>query len=253
MNAVDRRAQILQFVNARKEVGFSEIRDLLPDVSEMTIRRDLEQLNRDNKIVRVLGGAKSVEYLMNAAEAAYMKRSGENAEKKAVIARKALQLIESDSTIFLGSGTTTTQLAKIIPNGNYFIVTTGMNCAIELSMLEDVSLMMLGGVVNKNSYSVYGSLPVQMLDDMSFSVAFLGVSGFVAGKGFCTSVAEDFVMRQKIMEHSEKTVILMDSSKVGRKGIYTFAPLDAVDYVISDDDLSPDVVEELEANNITVL
>ena len=145
MNANDRREQILDFVNKNHDVSFAAIRELLPEVSEMTIRRDLECLSKDNKIIRVLGGAKSVGSLMITSEDAYVKRSNVQAKSKVIIAQKALKLIQPDSTIFLGSGTTTYQLAKLIPNGMYYIITTCLNCAIELSSLEDVSILMLGG------------------------------------------------------------------------------------------------------------
>ena len=253
MNAESRREQILDYINQHHEVSFTSIRELLPEVSEMTIRRDLEYLSQNNKIIRVLGGARSVGSLMRTSEDAYTQRSLVQAEGKAVIAKKALQLIEPDSTIFLGSGTTTYQLAKLIPNGTYYIITTCLNCAIELSALEDVSILMLGGCVNKNSYCVNGSIAAQMVENMRFNTAFLGVSGYFSGKGFATSVAEDYVLRQKIVERSDRTVILMDSSKVAPKGIYTFAPLESVDYVISDGKLPAETVDELTASGICVL
>lgn len=253
MKANERRESILRFVNERGSASFSEIRVQLPDVSEMTIRRDLEFLSQENRLIRVLGGAKSVGSLVGTAEDAYTKRSGVQAEDKTFIAQKALQLLKPDSTVFLGSGTTMYQLAKLIPNDHCFITTTGLNCAIELSALDNVSILMVGGSVNKNSFCVNGSIAVRMIEDMSFNIAFLSVSGYLPGKGFTTSVAEDYVLRQKIVERSECTAILMDSSKVGKKGIYTFAPTDHVDYVISDGKLDPAITEELNANDIVVL
>jgi len=253
MNVHERREHILNFVNFNKEVSFLEIRELIPDVSEMTLRRDLDYLNQHNKIIRVLGGAKSVDYLTNTSENAFAKRSGECAEEKALIAKKAAQLLRPDTTIFLGSGTTAMQLAQQVPDGKYHIVTTGLNCAIELSSREDISVLMLGGSVNKNSYCVNGSIASQMLENMSFQTAFLGVSGFTSSQGFFTSVVEDYVLRQKIIERSECTVILMDSSKVNRKGIYNFAQLSDVDYVVSDGMLSQNVVDELTSNGVIVL
>lgn len=253
MNANERREHILKYINENHDVSFASIKELLPDVSEMTIRRDLEWLSKENKIIRVLGGAKSVGSLLVSSEDAYLKRSNVQAESKAIIAQKALQLVKPDSTIFMGSGTTTYQLAKLIPNGMYYIITTCLNCAIELSSLDDVSILMLGGSVNKNSYCVNGSIATEMVENMRFNTAFLGVSGYFPGKGFATSVAEDYVLRQKIVERSDCTVILMDSSKISTKGIYTFASPDAVDYVVSDDHLDPKIIKELEESGITVL
>lgn len=253
MNAQERRESILNFINRKREVSFAAIRELFPDVSEMTIRRDLDFLSQGNRIIRVLGGARSVDSLLLTSEDAYTKRSQTQSESKAIIAEKALKLLRPDSAVFLGSGTTTYQLAKRIPNGTYYIVTTCFNCAIELSSREDVSLIMLGGSVNKNSYCVNGSIAAEMIENMRFNIAFLGVSGYFSGKGFATSVAEDYVLRQKIVERSDCTVIMMDSTKAAPKGMYTFAPFEAVDYVISDGKLPQKVLEELAAYEINVL
>lgn len=255
MNATERRNCIVQFVNANREVSFNAIKSIFPDVSDMTIRRDMEYLSQNNKIVRVFGGAKSVDYLVGYSEAVFTKRSVEQAESKIAIAKKALTLLKKDSVFFLGSGTTTGQFAKIIPNGQHFIITTGLNCAMDLSALPDVSILMLGGSVNKNSYCVNGTIANELLDKLHFDTAFLGVSGYLQGSGFTTSVAEDYTLRKKIVQHSESTVILMDSTKVGRTGIntFTFASLDEIQYVVSDDALPLEVRKEMEAGGIVVL
>ena len=253
MNANARREQILEFVNQQREVSFASIRDLFPDVSEMTVRRDLDYLDQAHQIIRVLGGARSVGSLLPTSEDAYTQRSLAHAEGKKLIAQKASRLIQPDSTIFLGSGTTTYQLAKLFPSGLNYVITTCLNCAIELSSREDLSILMLGGSINKNSYCVNGSIAAEMVENMRFNIAFLGVSGYFPGKGFATSVAEDYVLRQKIVERSDCTVILMDSSKAMSRGIYTFAPFEAVDYVISDGGLPQSMVDEVTASGITVL
>jgi len=253
MNAIERQKIIEDYVNVHNEADFYHIKSLFPDVSEMTIRRDMEFLSKNNRIIRVLGGAKSVCYLVRSSEDAFIQRSTSHMAEKQLISRKALQLIKPGSTIFLGSGSTAHELARIFPDGNYTIVTTGMNCAIELSSLSQASVLMLGGAVNKNSFCVNGSLAASMLEMMSFDLAFLGVSGFLPGHGFCTSVIEDYVIRQRIVAQSDCTAILMDSSKVGRKSIYIFAETGKVDYVISDDNLNVDTVNELSSEGITVL
>lgn len=255
MNAEERREKIIRLVNRSGEVSFAEIKAILPDVSDMTVRRDMEYLGQCNKIVRVFGGAKSVDYLVGASEAGYAKRSIEQAEGKAQIARKAVQLLKEDTAVFLGSGTTTAQFAKVFPNGKYFVTTTGLNCAIDLSALSNVSLMMLGGSVNKNSFCVNGTIADKMIGDMHFNIAFLGVGGYLPGKGFTTSVIEDYILRQTIVRNSDTTVVLMDSKKFGRTGVstFTFAVPELIQYVVSDDELPTKAREELESHGITVL
>lgn len=255
MNAEERREKIVRLVNRSGEVSFAEIKAILPDVSDMTVRRDMEYLGQCNKIVRVFGGAKSVDYLVGASEAGYAKRSIEQAEGKAQIARKAVQLLKEDTAVFLGSGTTTAQFSKVFPNGKYFVTTTGLNCAIDLSALSNVSLMMLGGSVNKNSFCVNGTIADKMISDMHFNIAFLGVGGYLPGKGFTTSVIEDYILRQTIVKNSDTTVVLMDSKKFGRTGVstFTFAVPELIEYVVSDDELPAKAREELESHGITVL
>ena len=251
MNADERREKIVRLVNRNGEVSFAEIKAALPDVSDMTVRRDLEFLGQSNKIVRVFGGAKSVDYLVGVSEAGYAKRSIEQAE----VARNAGQLLKEDTAVFLGSGTTTAQFAKLFPNGKYFVTTTGLNCAIDLSALPDVSLMMLGGSINKNSFCVNGTIADKMIADMHFNIAFLGVGGYLPGKGFTTSVIEDYILRQTIVKNSDTTAILMDSTKFGRTGVstFTFAAPEMIRYVISDDALPFKAREEFESHGITVL
>lgn len=146
MNAEARRETIVRLVNQNREVSFAEIKAVLPDVSDMTVRRDFDLLGQTNRTVRVFVDAKSVDYLVGSTEAGYAKRSIEQADSKALIARKAVALLQEDTAVFIGSGTTTTQFAHAFPNGKYFVTATGLNCAMELSALPDISLMMLAAV-----------------------------------------------------------------------------------------------------------
>lgn len=255
MNVQERREKIIQFVNQNGEVSFAAIKALLPDVSEMTLRRDLDTLGQNKSLIRVFGGAKSIALFVGASEANYAKRSIEHASAKEQIAQKAVSLIHDDSIIFLGSGTTATELAKIFPNGKYYVVTTGLNCAIELSSRPDVSVIMIGGTVNKNSFCVNGTIASRMIDDMHFSLAFMGTSGYLIGRGFTTSVAEDYMLRKQIIEQSDCTAILMDSSKYGQVGsnLLTFVRTERVTYLVSDDNLSERARHEMELNKVTVL
>ena len=119
MNADARREIIQEFVDQNHDVSFARIRDLFPNVSEMTIRRDLEHLSQSHKIIRVLGGARSVGSLLTTSEDAYTKRSLTHADGKKLIAQKARELVQPDSTIFLGSGIV---LADFKSKGGQFLL-----------------------------------------------------------------------------------------------------------------------------------
>ena len=247
----ERLKRISDYIEQR---GNAKISDLAQElgVSESTVRRDLDTLVREGLIQRSHGGATWIRH-SSSYEHVYSEKMLIRGDEKKRIGAFCAEMVRDGDTLFLDSGTTTFQLAKLFPNARNYVITTCLNCAIELSSREDVSILMLGGSINKNSYCVNGSIAAEMVENMRFNIAFLGVSGYFPGTGFATSVAEDYVLRQKIVERSDCTVILMDSSKASSRGIYTFAPLDTVSYVVSDGHLPQEMVEEVTASGITVL
>lgn len=248
-----RKKVILDIVRREGSVTLSRLQEQLPDVAEITLRRDLEALDRERQLVRIRGGAKSLESILGISEDSYANRLVSNVEKKRLIAQKAVGLLRPKISVFLDSGTTAYCLACIVPDEEYIITTSGITCAMELSKLPKPRLRMLGGSVNKNSFSVNGDVSVAELTDLNFNIAFLGSTGYIPGRGFVTSVEEDYMLKKTVVENSQQVVMLVDSTKVGKLGTYTIAPLSKVDTVVVDDGFREEDLAAIRAAGVAIL
>jgi DeoR family transcriptional regulator of aga operon len=249
----ERRKHIVELVRQKGNVTMAQLQKALPNVSEITLRRDLETLDKERQLVRIRGGAKSLESILSVWEDSYSNRMVSNLEEKQDIARKAAALIMPKTSIYLDSGSTAFCLASLIPDFECVITTTGITCALELSKLRYPLVQMPGGFINKNSFSLNGDTSVTYLDHLNFNIAFLGVTGYIPGKYFVTSVAEDYMLKRTVMKSSQKVVVLMDSSKLDKLGAYTIARLDEVSTVVTDGHMDRDLVIAMERKGITVL
>lgn len=249
----DRRDKMASLIRQKGEISIGELKTHFPSVSEMTLRRDLEFLDQQGHVVRVHGGVKSIEAIIGLSEETYAKRSTENVDQKDRIARKALEFVKPNTSIFLDSGTTTTALSRLIPDQPCDIFTTGVTCAAELARLDKPIIFLAGGNLNKVSLSTFGSQVTSQISDVNFTVAFLGVTGFTAKAGFTTGVLDDCELKKKAIQKASKVVMLMDSSKIGKVLTYTFASLEDVDVVVSDGNLDLDIVELMHEKGVEVI
>ena len=166
-----RRNAIAELVNKYGTVSFSQIKEQFPQVSEMTLRTDLKALDAAKEIVRIHGGAKSVQLVIGTDD--YLtRRAVRNIQSKQEIAKKAVQLVLPDTVIFLDSGSTTTELARIFPDQSNLIYTTGLSCATELANLTKPVIMLPGGQLNRYSISMYGISAIRELVQVNFHQTF---------------------------------------------------------------------------------
>ncbi len=252
MNKKTRQRILAEKIKTLGSVSFSTIKEAFPNVSDMTLRRDLEYLDQMKQIIRIHGGAKSVDVVIGTDDL-YNKRIIRNAEAKMLIARKALQLLNDNTSVFMDSGSSTTEFAKVFPDGRYLVFTSGISCALELSRLAETQVYMVGGKINSFSLSVNGSRSLTFLDNISFQTAFLGVTGYIHGRGFTCGSEEDCELKRAVIRKSEKVIALMDSKKVGISSTFTFANLDDVDVVVSDGELSEEAQREFHEANIEII
>lgn len=247
-----RRNAIVELINEHGTVSFSQLKDAFPNVSEMTLRTDLRLLDEAKRIVRIHGGAKSVQVVIGTDD--YLsKRSVRNISEKQVIAEKAVKLIRPDTTIFLDSGSTATIAARLFPDQSNLIYTTGLSCATELANLSKPAVMIPGGTLNRYSQSVCGIGAVRELERVNFSQTFLGVTSYSSGTGFTCGSNDEAILKETAIRQSRQTIVLMDSSKVGVKGTFNICGLDHVDMVVSDGNLPEEFLEECRRVRVKVL
>lgn len=221
------------------------------NVSSVTIRKDLKLLEDKKLVYRNHGGGTlsnpyTVDKHVNEKEKI-------KAAEKLRIGQKAASLIEPNDCIIIASGTTVLSLAKILkPQGNLTVITAALNVALELSTNPNIEVIMLGGVLRKNSTSVTGHYAEQILDDFSGSKLFLGVDGIDMDFGLTTTNVLEAQLNRKMIKAAQKTIVLADSTKFGKRGFGKICGLDDIEQVITDDGISSHAKEKLISMGIQV-
>lgn len=229
-----RRQKIAELINREGQITFARLKEVFPGTSEMTLRTDLKFLDESGAIIRIHGGAKSIETVAGT-DGFLSLRTVCNQEKKQQIARKAVGLLHDRSCVFLDSGSTTTLLARYIPDESRQICTSGLTCATEMAHLRQPTINMIGGCLNRYSLSVSGSRSVTELQSYNFDICFLGITSFHPSLGFCCEAQEDCVLKQTAMARSDYTVALVDTTKFGLRNACCICPPDGVDAIVTDD------------------
>ena len=252
MRAAERYDMIEKIVNEAGSVSVATLKKHFPDISDMTLRRDLEALNKAERVIRIHGGARSIQSTIGA-EDSYLTRAAVRTESKRQIARRAAELLRENTAVFIDSGTTITEFCRQVPDGRYLIYTSGLYCALELRRLQLPEVYLLGGQLSRTSLAVNGADAISCIENVHFMQAFLGSSGYDEACGFTCENAEDARLKREVIRRSEHTVILMDSSKVGRVSTYTFAWPADVDVVIGDGETDAETVRSFQQAGIEFL
>lgn len=245
-----RREQILSRLSEQDRTTVSELSQAL-GVSEVTVRKDLDQLEAQGMITRIHGGAVfsgrgRLELYFNARE--QIKR-----EEKRRIAAAAASLVVSGQTIFLDASTTAFQLARLLKDRrNLTVVTNGLYTALELTFVPDIRVVVVGGVVRRRSSSLVGGLSYDLLRRLHVDIGFFGARGVTARAGLTEADLDEAQLKQHMVEASATVVGILDSSKWGEAHLSSFAlPVD-IDRIISDSDAPEAGVQELRALDIVV-
>lgn len=249
----DRRERLVAAVNERGLLPFSALRALFPDVSEMTLRKDLKCLDEQKRIVRIHGGARSLD-TVRADDMPLSQRLCRNIELKKQIARKASSLVRSDMSVFLDTGSTTTELAKALPDIPCTVFTGGLSHINELARRKEISVHILGGLLNRDSLSVRDyALMMRQLEQLRFDICFITANSFSRIGGFCCRSSGRREMERAALRRCGRAVILMDSTKTGAPGTFTICMPEEIDTLVSDDNLDADTRQYLEEKGVRVL
>lgn len=252
MKASERQTRIEAIVKSDGSISVAELKRQFPDISEMTLRRDLDSLDRAGRIIRIHGGARALDCSVGR-EKSYAFRAERHMDSKQTIARKALSLIRPNTCIFIDSGTTATELCRVLPPEHYLIYTSGLTCAMELKGSERAEVYLLGGRLNAESMATYGSAAVDSIKNIHFDMAFIGSTGFDTALGFTCNNAEDAKLKSEAIRRAEKSIVLMDSAKLGVISTYTFAMPEDIDIIVCESELSADIARELGSHGTKLL
>jgi len=228
----ERRRLIVEMLQRNGRVLVVDLANELR-TSQITIRKDLEVLDNQGLVQRTHGGALPVQ------SGALLDPTLREKEKlhhkeKLRIAAAARKMVEEGQSVLLDSGTTTTAIARTLKSiAKLTVITNATNIAAELAG-SNVEVILTGGTLRKNSFSLVGPLAEQTLRQLSADILFLGVDGFDPKAGLFTPNLLEAQVNRTMVEISRKTVAVCDSSKFGRRSLCNIMPTSAVSHVITD-------------------
>lgn len=250
----ERRAALRNYIQSKGEVSTAELITTFGERSPATIRRDLSYLERSGCVIRTHGGVRVNRQFIAQPEAFYYEREGENAAAKQSIAARAVTFVEERRALFLDSGTTLMTFARALPDLNLTILTAAPNIALYIaSQKPTCSALLTGGSLNPKTLSCSGYGSAASLDLLNIDIAFMGTSGFSAGGGFTVGEFFECELKRMVLSKAAKSVLLMDSSKIGKSMPYTFARPADVDIVITDSGIDAASRKLLTGKGVTLI
>jgi DeoR family transcriptional regulator of aga operon len=251
MLAEARRAEIMNILRERGKVRVKELSRKF-NLSEVTIRNDLKDLHRRGLARKAHGGAVLRDIIT--VEPSLQERFLSHAEEKQRIGAAVADLINDGETIVLDSGSTTQEIAKRIKGKqNLQVITNGVNIAMELVGAKGIQVILLGGVVRRNSFSIVGHFAEEMLGHLSADKLFIAADGCDMEFGISTPNLEESRVNQAMFRIAREKILVADSSKFGKRSLSRIASLLEIDKIITDQGLPETVKTELRSKGIELI
>ncbi|MFD1955069.1 DeoR/GlpR family DNA-binding transcription regulator [Paenibacillus thailandensis] len=250
MLVAERYEKIVQLVNERGSIRVSELSELC-QVTEETIRRDLDRLEQAGRLRRSHGGAVSVKDQQQP-ETPFAEREIAHAEEKKRIAAEAIKLIQPKDRIALDASSTAWYMAANLPDIPLTVLTNSIKVAVELSGKEKIEVISTGGLLSSRSMSYVGPLAERSLDAYYVNKLFLSCKGVHLERGISESNELQGRIKQKMIDIAGQVILLADSSKFGTQDFTHVAELQEVDAIITDKHVDPGTIGRLTEMNIAV-
>ena len=223
-----RQQKIFKMLEKNFEVKIADLSEHF-GVTEMTIRRDLEKMEKMGLLKRTFGGA-----ILVVKEDTIRLRNSIHYEEKVRIGKKAAELIRDGESIFIDGGSTTLQIARhLSPSKQITVVTNALNVAAEL-LDKGVTTLLTGGILMNSTASMVGPIAYATLSTMAFDRAFLGASGVSDVHGYSNSNNYETEIKKLVISCANEVNIVVDHSKFGVKSLFSFADLSQADRIITD-------------------
>jgi len=230
---VERRNKIIEILEQREHVEVSYLSDAF-QVSLMTIRRDLEKLEKDGKVIRMYGGVKLK--IKRVYEYSMEERLNSNKQEKLVIAREAARLIEDGDVVAFDASTTALEVSKLIKDRkDVTVVTNNLSIAIELADVPDIVVIVLGGFLRGKSLSVMGASLKQYLERIYIDKAFISSKALSFHEGLTDTAIDEGEAKQAMLSKSNEVIVLADHTKLGKVAFYKVCDKQGITKIITDE------------------
>lgn len=251
-STVERRKAILSMLAENGQVFVHELSAQF-NVSEVTIRNDLDLFESKNLLIRARGGAMKYENSVGI-DYGISEKDKINYVEKQKIGKKAAALIKESETIILDSGTTTMEIAKNMGDiKSLSVITNAFNIVAHLIANQNINIIVPGGSLRKNSHSLVGPLAEKNLKNFYVDKAFIGVDAFDTRVGIYTPNIEEASLNQIMINISKEVILVADSSKFNRRSLAFICPISQIDTVVTDDKISAEDRKQLQESGVKVI
>ena len=244
MTKEERHNLILETLMHHESVPVSSLSMLL-DVSAVTIRKDLTELEAANKLYRSHGRAVLINPFINNRSINEKERLAR--KEKEMIGRYAAGMVFKDDSIIIASGSTVLAFANCIkPINKLTVISASLKVSELLATRENIDIIQLGGTLRRSSLSVVGKFAETALQDFSCSKLFIGVDGIDTDFGITTTDLREADLNRAMMHSAQKTIVLADSTKFRRRGFSKIANITDVDTIITDSNIPAKTAQAIE-------
>lgn len=231
-----RRDYLVQLLGKQPVMSIGELTELL-GVSHMTVRRDIQHLEQQGRVLAVSGGVRLAATFRR--EPGWHEKASAQIEQKQAIARRAAAIIHNGLSIYLDAGTTTYEIARLLTeHQNLSVVTNNFRITTLLAHYPQIELFHAGGRVSHENYSSVGPSVVEFLRHINVDIAFLSSSSWHLGRGVTTPNESKILIKQQLLSIASKRVLVADSSKYGRFGMFCACALEDFDLILTDSGLA---------------
>ena len=238
----ERKKIILEMLQKDEVITVNQVKKVL-NVTDMTVRRDLKELEDSHQLIRIHGGAKRVANDVSYNEYTHCEKQKINIEDKKAAAKKAASLIVEDDLVFIGPGTTCELIYDYINVNRAKIITNSFSVFMKFQADPRFELILIGGRLRQFTKTFVGVFANQVLDNMKVKKAFLGTNG-ITGLNITTANEEEGTSQKIILDNAQERYIVCDHTKFGKEAFYTFYSLREITAVITDANLPDEIRKE---------
>jgi DeoR family fructose operon transcriptional repressor len=247
----ERRRRILERMRSGEAVKVADLSAEL-GVSEVSIRRDLRELERSGLLARTHGGALPAEGTTT--EPTFAEKTTRNRAEKIAIARLAASLVQDGESIILDAGTTTREIARQLrQRRNLTVITNAFHVAAELGDCPGIEVIVTGGAVKGNTLALVGPVAEQTLEGINVDRVFLGANGIDLERGITTPTQLEAAVKRKMIAAARQVILVADHTKFGKVAFATIGPITRAHVLVTDQGLDPQAARELTARGVQVL
>ncbi|MCF6224634.1 MAG: DeoR/GlpR family DNA-binding transcription regulator [Flavobacteriaceae bacterium] len=250
-STVERRLIIIKELDLKGKVDVRKLSNMF-QVSEVTIRNDLAQLEKKNILIRARGGALKIDSV--GMDYHISEKDKINIKAKQLIGSKAASFVNEDDTIMIDSGTTAIELVRNLDEKiQLTVITNALNIANQLYKKDNIQVIIPGGFLRNKSFSLIGTPAEKSLRNYYCDKLFLGVDGLDIDYGLSTPNIEEANINTTMVEMSNQIIVLADSSKIGKRSLAFICPISKINILITDSGISNEQKMSLENIGIKIV